>query len=129
MGSWCPNCMDETAYLAQIYKLYKNKGLEIIAIAYEKTGDFEKAKSNVLRMKNRYNADYEMLITGLTGKEKASESLPFLNGIMAFPTTIIIDKKHLARSVYIGFNGPATGKAYEEYKRKTEMLINKLIKE
>ncbi len=127
MGSWCPNCMDETAYLAKLYKQYNKKGLEVIGLAYERTTDPEKAKTNILRLRNRFGAEYEILITGLTGKDKASESLPFLNGIMAFPTTLILDKNHKVRSVYTGFNGPATGKAYESYTIKTEHLINKLI--
>ena len=81
MGTWCPNCMDETAYMAKVYKQYKSKGLEIVALAYERTTDFEKAKNNVQRSKAKFGADYEFLITGLTGKAKASESFPFLNSI------------------------------------------------
>lgn len=128
MGSWCPNCMDETAYLAKLYKQYKGKGLEIISLAYERTSDFEKAKNNVLRLKERYGVEYELLITGLVGKQKASESLSFLNSITAFPTTIILDKNHNVKSIYTGFSGPATGKEYEAYKSKTEVLINSLLK-
>ncbi len=129
MGSWCPNCMDETAYLAKLYKHYNKKGLEIIALAYERTNDFEKAKSNVMRLKTKYNADYEFLITGLTGKQKATESLPFLNAISAFPTTIILNKAHKVTIIYTGFNGPATGKAYTIYCKKTEQLIEQLLLE
>lgn len=143
MGSWCPNCMDETAYLAQLYKQYTQKGIagfdtvyeksnarkiEIIGLAYERTSDPEKAKNNIKRLKDRFGVEYEILITGLTGKDKASQSLPFLNGIMAFPTTLILDKDHKVVSVYTGFNGPATGKAYEAYVAKTEALIHTLIK-
>jgi thiol-disulfide isomerase/thioredoxin len=127
MGSWCPNCMDETAYLSKVYKQYKGKGLEIVALAYEKTDDFEKNKKNISRLKTKYGVDYEMLITGFTGKAKASESLPFLNSISAFPTTIILDRKHNVKSIYTGFNGPATGKEYDLYKAKTESLLTELL--
>ncbi len=127
MGSWCPNCMDETAYLSQVYRQYNPKGLEIVALAYERTADFEKAKNNVTRLRTKYGAGYEFLITGLSGAAKASESLPFLNKISAFPTTIVLDRKHHVRSVYTGFSGPATGKAYEQYKAKTESLIQQLL--
>lgn len=127
MGSWCPNCMDESAYLAKVYKQYKNKGLEIVALAYERSDDFEKNKKNLSRLKTKYGIEYEMLITGLTGKAKASESLPFLNSIAAFPTTIILDRQHNVKSIYTGFNGPATGKEYELYKKKTESLLTELL--
>ncbi len=127
MGSWCPNCMDETAYLSKVYKQYKGKGLEVVALAYEKTDDFEKNKKNITRLKNKFGVEYEMLITSLTGKAKASESLPFLNSISAFPTTIILDRKHQVKSIYTGFNGPATGKEFELYKKKTESLLTELL--
>jgi thiol-disulfide isomerase/thioredoxin len=127
MGTWCPNCMDETAYLAQVYKNYKDRGLEVVALAYEKTTDPEKIKRNITRLKNRYNVDYEILVTGLSGKKKASESMPFLSSVAAFPTTIILDRNHKVKSIYTGFNGPATGKEYENYKAKTESTIIQLL--
>ncbi len=127
MGSWCPNCMDETAYLSRLYKLYNKKGLEVIGLAYERTTDFGKSKSNITRLKKRFGVDYEILITGLTGKEKATESLPFLDNIIAFPTTIVLDKKHNVKSIYTGFSGPATDKEYDDFKLKFEALINQLL--
>ena len=127
MGTWCPNCMDETAYLAEVYKKYKVRGLEIIALAYEKTTDPEKMKQNITRLKQRYGVEYEILVTGLSGKKKASESMPFLSSVEAFPTTIILDRNHKVKSVYTGFNGPATGKEYENYKTKTESTIIRLL--
>ncbi|MBC7694534.1 MAG: TlpA family protein disulfide reductase [Burkholderiales bacterium] len=127
MGSWCPNCMDESAYLSEVYKKYNKKGLEIIALAYERTADKERAKTNLTRLTKRFDIGYDILLTGFTGKEKASESLPFLNKVMAFPTTIILDKQHKVKTVYTGFSGPATGKAYEDYTQKTEELISELL--
>lgn len=127
LGSWCPNCMDETAYLSKLYKTYNKKGLEIIGLAYERTNDFSKAAANVERLKKRFAVDYEILITGLTGKEKASESLPMLSKIEAFPTMLIIDRKGKVVQIHTGFSGPATGEAYEAFKNKTENLINTII--
>ncbi len=127
MGSWCPNCMDESAYLANVYKQYHDSGLEIIAIAYERTSDTERAKTNLKRLIKRFDIGYDVLLTGLTGGKQASESLPFLNGIMSFPTTIFLDKNHQVKSIYTGFSGPATGKTYQAYTAKTEKLIKELL--
>ena len=127
MGSWCPNCMDESAYLADVYKKYKPSGLEIIALAYERTPDIERAKNNLKRLIKRFDIGYDILLTGLTGGKQASESLPFLNGIMSFPTTIFLDKNHQVKSIYTGFSGPATGEAYRAYTTKTEKLLKELL--
>ncbi len=127
MGTWCPNCMDETALLAKLYHTYSNQGLEIIALAYERTSDLNKVKNNIKRLKTKFDARYEFLITGLTGKDKASESLPFLNEITSFPTLIVLDKKHEVKTIYTGFNGPATGIEYIVFKTKLESLIKSLL--
>ncbi|MBX3164791.1 MAG: TlpA family protein disulfide reductase [Bacteroidetes bacterium] len=128
MGSWCPNCMDESRYFAEVYRQYKNQGLEIIALAFEKTTDFEKAKTQVQRMKKRLNVEYEVLITQQTGKQQASETLSLLNNISAFPTAIFLNKQHLITTVHTGFSGPATGNEYELFKQHTETLIKNLLK-
>ncbi|MEO8760720.1 MAG: TlpA disulfide reductase family protein, partial [Bacteroidia bacterium] len=128
MGSWCANCMDETAYLSVIYNQYQPKGLEIIALAYERTSDLEKAKSTVLRLKNKFGAQYEFLITGLSGTVNAQKSLPFLSSVSAFPTTIYLNKKHEVEKIYTGYSGPATGAAYLKMQESTENLLNELIK-
>jgi thiol-disulfide isomerase/thioredoxin len=128
MGSWCPNCVDETAYLGQLYNVYKDKGVEIIALAYEKTEDFAKATKNVTRLKEKYGARYEFLITGLTGAAGATKSLPWLSSVSAFPTTLYLNKKHEIAKIYTGYNGPATGNAYLKMKESTESLLNDLLK-
>jgi thiol-disulfide isomerase/thioredoxin len=129
MGSWCPNCMDESNYLGDVYKQFQKQGLEIIALAFEKTDDLEIAKKNVGRLKKKFDLQYEILLTQLTGKEKASETFPVLNKITAFPTTIFLNKEHKIVKIHTGFSGPATGNEYLVYKQRTENLINQLIKE
>ncbi|MBS1651323.1 MAG: TlpA family protein disulfide reductase [Bacteroidetes bacterium] len=127
MGSWCPNCMDETAYLSELYKNEKFKGLEIIALAFERTNDFEKAKKQVARLKNKFNVTYPILITKQSGKEKASDVFNTLNKIIAFPTLIYLNKNHQIIRVHTGFSGPATGKEYIHFKEDTESLISRLL--
>jgi thiol-disulfide isomerase/thioredoxin len=129
MGSWCPNCMDESRYLAEVYKKYHPMGLEIIALAFEKSDDWEKVKQQVQRMKNKLGVEYEILITLKTGKAKAAEIFPMLNEIIAFPTTIFLSRNHQVVNIHTGFSGPATGQNYEAYKQKTESLIEQLLKE
>jgi thiol-disulfide isomerase/thioredoxin len=129
MGSWCPNCMDETKYLAETYTHYNAQGLEIVALAFEKTNDPVKAASNLNRLKLRFHAGYEFLITGKTGSQQASEALPMLNDVMAFPTTIYIDKKGRVRKIYTGFTGPGTGVYYDRFKEENERFLQKLMAE
>ncbi len=130
LGSWCPNCMDETAYLVPFYNKYNSKGVEIIGLAYERTADFERSKKNVLRLRDRFKVPYEMLITGYTNdKDDVAKSLPMLNNFEAFPTLILIDKKGVVRKIHTGFSGPGTGEHYTEFVQEFEKTINDLLAE
>jgi len=127
-GSWCPNCMDETAFLVPFYKKYQEKGLEIVALAYERSTDYERSKRNVISLRDRFAVPYDMLITGYTNdKAEVAKSLPMLKSFMGFPTLIIIDKKGKVRKIHTGFSGPGTGIHYEDFKREFEKIIDNLL--
>lgn len=129
-GSWCPNCMDETAYLTEFYKKYHSKGVEIIGLAYERSSDFERSKKNVSRLRDRFSVPYDFLITGYTNdKEEVSKSLPMLDKFVAFPTLMIIDRKGKIRKIHTGFSGPGTGLHYTEFVKEFEQTIDDLLKE
>lgn len=128
MGSWCPNCMDESVYLSEVYSKYKSKGLEIIAIDYEIRNDFDVFKRNVARMKKDLGINYKIVFGGTSKKSEAAKTLPMLNHIMSYPTTIFIDRKGKIKKIQTGFNGPGTGKIYEDYKKSTNKLIEKILK-
>ena len=129
MGSWCPNCMDETAYLAPFYQQNKNRGLEIIGLGYEQSPEFEQARKRLEKLKDRFNIGYTILVAGTRDKEAAAQTLPMLNHVLAFPTTIIIDKKGEVRKIHTGFSGPGTGRYYQEFVQDFETTINKLLQE
>lgn len=129
LGTWCPNCMDETKFYANWYKKNKEKGVEIIGLAYEVKPDFEYAKNRVLTMKEKLDVDYDFVIAGTSSTKSASESLPMLNKVMSFPTSIIIDKKGKVRRIHTGFSGPATGIYYEEFVDEFNTLLNELLNE
>ncbi|MFT6166783.1 MAG: thiol-disulfide isomerase/thioredoxin [Vicingaceae bacterium] len=129
MGSWCPNCLDETRYLSALYNNYNKQGLEVIALAFERTRTKEKAFDNVARLKERTGANYTFLLGGATREDKAAEKLPMLNHIMSYPTAIFIDKNKKVRRVHTGFYGPSTGKFYNDFVTETEILVEKMLNE
>lgn len=128
LGSWCPNCMDETAFLAPFYDKYKDKGLEVVGLAYERYKEPERARAAVTNLKNRFKVNYPLLITGYTNdKKKVEESIPALENFSAFPTTIIVDKAGAVYKIHTGFSGPATGIHYTNYIEQFEKEINNLL--
>jgi thiol-disulfide isomerase/thioredoxin len=129
LGSWCPNCMDETNFLSPWYKKNRQRDVEILGLSFERSADLKESGPKIERMKQRFNIDYPIVLAGTNDKAQAAKALPELNAVVAFPTTLILDKKGLVRHVYTGFNGPGTGKYYDQYVDEFNNLINKLLSE
>jgi thiol-disulfide isomerase/thioredoxin len=128
-GTWCPNCMDETKFLTKWYEENKDRGIEILGLAYERKDDFEYASGRVKKMKEKLNVGYEFVIAGTYDKEKASETLPALNRVIAFPTTIFIGRDGKVKHIHTGFSGPGTGISYEQFKERFNQMVNELLSE
>ena len=129
LGSWCPNCMDETNYLAPWYRGNKERGVEIIGLAFEHSADPEISNPKIKKMINRFNIDYPVLLAGTDTEAATAKALPMLNKVMSYPTTIFIDKKGKVREIHTGFSGPGTGKYYDQFVEEFNGLIGKMLAE
>ena len=131
MGTWCPNCLDESKYYVNYLKNNQNTDIKIIALAFEYAKTKEKAFKSIKRLKERIGIKYPILLAqfGSESKKLANEKLPMLNHVLSYPTTIYIDKKGKVRKIHTGFNGPATGSKYLEFKNEFESFTNRLINE
>ncbi len=131
LGSWCPNCMDETGFLGPWYKENRNRGVEIVGLAYERSSSASEAKRLLQPFITRFHVSYPILTTGVTVGDslRTQKTLPEIEQIIGFPTTIFIDKKGHVRKIDTGFNGPGTGIHYEEFKKNFNSLIDLLINE
>lgn len=131
MGSWCPNCMDETKFLSEYYKANSQKGIEVIGLAYERTTDLERSKKSITSFQSRFNVSYPILITGVTATDSllTEKTLPQLNKIKSFPTSIFIDKKGVVRRIYTGFTGPGTGAYYDAFRKEFDEAVKGLLSE
>ncbi len=128
MGTWCPNCLDETAFLSDFYKNNKEKGIEIIGLDFEKTTDFVRISSNIKRLSARYNTQYPILYAGSVGREEVMKKIPGLENFKSYPTTIYINKQGKVVNVYSGFSGPATGAEYQKFVSGFNTTIEKMVK-
>jgi thiol-disulfide isomerase/thioredoxin len=128
-GSWCPNCHDEAAFLAPLYKDYRGKGLEIVSLQFEHFGDFERAAQATLRFRQHYGIEYTTLIAGVSDKDEAAKKLPMLKSFVAFPTTVFIDRKGNVRKIHTGYTGPATGDHYVQFVNEVKTTLDQLLAE
>lgn len=131
MGSWCPNCMDETAFLSDYYRKNKQRGVEIIGLAYEYSTDFERARNSIRKFKDRFQVGYPLLNTGVAVSDslRTEKTLPQITPIKAFPTTLFIGKDGKVAKIKAGFAGPGAGSYHEQLKKEFEETVEKLLKQ
>lgn len=127
MGSWCPNCMDESRYLKTVYDEYNPKGLEIISLAFERMKNEKTAFRRVEKLKNNLELPYEIILAGSANKREAAKVLPMLNHIMSYPTAIYLNKEHKIVKIHTGFSGPGTP-LYDNYVKENKVFLDELIK-
>ncbi len=127
LGSWCPNCLDESEFLQEYYEKNKSRGVVVIGLSFEKTDDFSRAANNVKRLRNRLGITYPLLVC--SNRDKIQSVLPGLDNFRAFPTSIYLDRRHRVRKIYSGFSGKATGVEFEKFKDDFSLFLDKLLSE
>jgi len=127
MGTWCPNCIDEANLLKELHAAYGEQGLEIIALGFEVGTDTKKQRSRLKRFVKDLQVNYPVYLAGTSSKEAAAAYFPMLNGIMSFPTSILVDEQGKIIAIHTGFSGPATGPAYTELVNKYKQEIENAL--
>ncbi len=124
-GSWCPNCHEETPLLQDFYERYNAQGLEVIALAFEYTGNVERDLEQVKIFARRHGVKYPMLYAGAT--DETEKKLPQLVNFGAYPTMIFIGREGLVKRIHAGFEGRATGERFTRMKKEIESLVRELL--
>ena len=121
MGTWCPNCMDEARLMVSLADSFPD--VQFLTLGYERSTD-STALVRLSQFKREMGMTWPVLLGGRASKTAAAESIPALDSIHSFPTTVFwpVDGEPV---VHKGFNGPATG---EGYARETAFFRSQLAR-
>jgi thiol-disulfide isomerase/thioredoxin len=125
-GTWCPNCHDEAQLLVQLYKKYRDQGLEIVALDFEEP-EQQDTLSRVRAFVKQYGVEYTYVIAGAPAE--MWEKVPQAVNLNTWPTTIIVGRDGLVRSIHAGFAAPASGEFHRQLKEEFTSLIERLLTE
>ena len=126
-GTWCPNCNDEAPVLAKFYDQYHADGLEIVGLAFEFTEDVTRDRKQIAEFKQRYGIQYPLLRAGINDKKEAAKVLGFLDKVVAYPTSIFLNRDHQVVNIHSGFAGPGTGEHFNELVKDLEAQIKAIV--
>jgi peroxiredoxin len=93
--TWCVPCRVEIPHFVELQKQYGNKGLTVIGVSLG-----EQSPEVVKQFVKRFGVNYPIVM----GNEKVAESY---GGIVAIPTTFVIDRQGRIVSRHIGYDDKA----------------------
>jgi thiol-disulfide isomerase/thioredoxin len=128
-GTWCPTCHDAAPELVRLHRKYHDRGLEIVGLAYEVSGDTAVDRRQVRRYREKFDIPFTLLLAGINDTEAAAATLPQLQGFTSFPTTIFLGRDGKVRRIHAGFYGPATGAQHAKQVRAWEAEVERLLTE
>ncbi len=126
-GSWCPNCHDEAPFLAELYRKYQSKGLEIVALSFEEDAQRAKGYPRLRAFNQRYGVTYPVVLAG--DQADLEEKVPQIHNLNSFPTTIFLGRDGLVRGVHAGFAGAASGAFHDSAKEEITATVERLLAE
>jgi thiol-disulfide isomerase/thioredoxin len=126
-GTWCPNCRDEAPFLVDLYKRYHGRGLEIVGLNFEASGDLTEDKPRIQSFVNEFSVPYPILYAGAIPDVR--EKLPQIANFGAYPTTIYLARDGRVSDIHAGFASAATGEAHTALQREVDELVERLLQE
>ncbi len=128
-GSWCPTCHDEAEFMGPFYAARAEQGLEVVYLMFEYSDQLDEVADQLRAYRDRYDIRHPILFAGDAAREGRNSLLPMLNNIMAFPTTIFVDRRGKVRRIHTAFPGPATGQEHLDYTREFAAFVDLLLGE
>jgi thiol-disulfide isomerase/thioredoxin len=126
MGSWCPNCLDETRFLLEEQARWPSGTFQVISLAFERGHEPEQWAKGPARLATALDIPWPILLAGPADKQAASKALPGLEAVLAYPTTLFVDKEGKIARIHTGFNGPATGQEFANFAESFQKTIREL---
>jgi thiol-disulfide isomerase/thioredoxin len=126
-ASWCPNCIDETQFLSQWQKEHSEQKFDIITICFERSLNEKKALKSINKIIKHFDLKHTFLLASIDPEISVKELLPQIENFKAFPTTLFLDKNHQIKHIHAGFSGPATGEAYDEFRKTFQQALNVIL--
>jgi peroxiredoxin len=125
-GTWCPNCHDEAQYLVQLYKKYRARGLEIVALDFEEP-EQQDDLARVHAFIKKYGVEYTYLIAGAPAE--MWEKVPQAVNLNTWPATFFVGRDGRVKLIHAGFAAPASGEFNDQLKNEFTSTIERLLAE
>ena len=89
-GTWCPPCLTEIPTFNSMQNRYRDYGLVIIAIAFERNDNPEQRREKLLQFAEKHKIEYMALDGGFI--KDFDKVLPVMKDVKGFPVEILVGR-------------------------------------
>lgn len=130
-GSWCSTCRNAAPFIVELDKEYKARGLQVVTLLYELTGDAASDAKQAEMFEKAYGATWPVVPITADMEELAAKLPTGLQNIDpgGFPITLFIAKDRTLAAVHAGF--PAahlkeeSARVKAEFRKHVEEILKK----
>jgi thiol-disulfide isomerase/thioredoxin len=102
-GTWCPPCVEAIPHLVEFDREYRDRGLEIVGIAFEAEPP-ERARIALADFAEAREMEYLILYGGQGDLQAPLRVAPNLPKFKGYPTTVLIGRDGRVRRIDVGFD-------------------------
>jgi thiol-disulfide isomerase/thioredoxin len=128
-GTWCFTCRLQAPLLVEWHRRYRARGLEIVGLSFELSGEPENDRRAVRQFQSRFGIEFPLLLSDAADTSEIGAALPDLSGLEEYPTTILIGRDGTVRYIHSGLAAPAVGAGHAGQRAELERLIEQLLDE
>jgi thiol-disulfide isomerase/thioredoxin len=98
-GTWCPPCRRSTPVLVGLYQRFHEKGLEMVGLAYENTGDVAQNRIVIDGFRKEFKIPYRLALgPGVVWEELQAKA----HAEKQVPTILLLDRQGVVREMFQG---------------------------
>lgn len=118
-GTWCPPCRKAIPHLKDMHSQYKDSGLEIVGIAFEKSADESERLKEIRDYVEKEGIEYTVLHGGRTGGD-VQKRIKGIKEFSGYPSVVIIGRDGKVRKTVTGYSD----KGMKEIDKTVAELLN-----
>jgi thiol-disulfide isomerase/thioredoxin len=100
-GTWCPPCRRSVPILVDLYQRLHGKGLEMVGLAYENSGDAAQDRRSVADFRNELKIPYPLALgPALVWEELRAKA----HAGGEIPTILLLDRQGVVREMFQGLD-------------------------
>ncbi len=99
LSSGSADCSAAAPLLAEMQASFRERGLGILGLAFEATGDFERDAAQVSGFAERHDLEFPFFLCGRADTGSATQALGLREPIRAFPAFLLLGRDRILRAV------------------------------